>query len=369
MLIADGHLDLSYNALQVNRNLLHSAITIRAQEAAYRPAIPAGWGSGDGTVALPEMRQGKIALCFATLLAGCSGHHTVPHMDYPTPEHAHAIARGQLAYYRALEKGGEIRILTDGPGLASHIAEWEAWDTRQAASSNRGDPPPPLGFVISMEGADPVIHPDDLDEWWELGLRMIIVTHFGHGRYSGGTGTEEGLGEMGPALLAGMERTGMLVDMTHYSDPAFWQVLDLYGGPLLASHSNSRTLVPNQRQFSDEQMKAIIARDGVIGTCLDVWMLRPGWVAGLSTNEGITLDDVVDHIDHVCQLAGDSRHAAIGSDLDGGYGQKQCPQDLETIADLQKLPVLLARRGYKDEDIGNIMVRNWVGLLQRSWIK
>lgn len=364
MLIADGHLDLAYNALQVNRNLLLSAMTIRAQEASYRPAIPAGWGSGDGTVALPEMRQGKVALCFATLLAGCSGHTTVPHMDYPTPEHAHAIARGQLAYYRALEKIGEIRILTDWPGLASHIAEWEAWDTRPQAGL-----PPPLGFVISMEGADPVIHPDDLAEWWELGLRMIIVTHFGHGRYSGGTGTEEGLCEMAPELLAGMERVGMLVDMTHYSDPAFWQVLELYDGPILASHSNCRKLVPNQRQFSDEQLNAVIARDGVIGACLDAWMLRPGWVAGVSTNTGITLSDVVDQIDHVCQLAGDSRHAAIGSDLDGGYGQKQCPQDLETIADLQKLTGLLVRRGYQDEDIANIMYRNWVALLQRSWVK
>jgi membrane dipeptidase len=364
MLIADGHLDLAYNALQVNRNLLDSVMTIRTQEADNPPGIPGGWGAGDGTVALPEMRQGKVALSFATLLAGCSGH-PVPHMDYPTPQHAHAIARGQLAYYRTLEKGGWIRILTNRGALDSHMAEWEAWDARQT----QAEAPPPLGFVISMEGADPIIHPDDLDEWWDLGLRMLIITHFGPGRYCGGTGTELGLSEKGPALLAAMERLGMLVDMTHFSDPAFWQVLDLYGGPLLASHTNSRVLVPGQRQFSDEQMNAIIARDGVIGSCLDDWMLRPGWTTGVSTNEGITLDDLVDHIDHVCQLAGDSRHAAIGSDLDGGYGQKQCPSDLDTIADLQKLLPLLAHRGYTEDDIANIMYRNWVVLLQRTWVE
>jgi membrane dipeptidase len=365
MIIADGHLDLGYNALQCNRNLLYSVSTIRVQEVGNKTGLPPNWGATDGTVALPEMRQGRIALCFATVLAASSGH-PAPHMDYPSPLQAGAIARGQLAYYRLLEKEGFIRLISDLAMLDQHMAEWEAWDKDPQSDST---PPPPLGFVISMEGSDPILHPEELQEWWDLGLRMIIVAHFGPGRYAGGTGTELGLNESGLHLLQEMERLGILLDLTHFSDQAFWQALNHYGGPVLASHVNSRALVPSQRQFTDEQMKAVIERNGVIGTCADVWMLQPGWVLGVDTNEKVDLMTMVDHINHVCQLAGNSLHAAIGTDLDGGYGQKQSPRDLETIADLQKFNTLLASRGYTNADIANILYQNWVRLLRHSWAR
>ena len=114
--------------------------------------------------------------------------------------------------------------------------------------------------------------------------------------------------------------------------------------PLLASHSNCRTLVPGQRQFDDHHLQTIISRGGVIGAALDAWMLQSNWIRGETTNENLTLEAVADHIDHVCQLAGNSLHAAIGSDLDGGYGTEQTPRDLDTIADLQKIPGLLKKR-------------------------
>jgi membrane dipeptidase len=136
---------------------------------------------------------------------------------------------------------------------------------------------------------------------------------------------------------------------------------------VLASHNNCRALVPHQRQFSDAQLRAIFERDGVIGAAFDAWMMQLGWVSGQSTNEGVTLNTVVDHMDHVCQLAGNSRHAGIGTDLDGGYGREQSPCDLDTIADLQKLAGLLADRGYNDEDIGAIMHGNWLRLLRQAW--
>jgi len=125
--------------------------------------------------------------------------------------------------------------------------------------------------------------------------------------------------------------------------------------------------VPHQRQFSDEQLRAIFQRDGVIGAAFDAWMLQPGWIVGHTTNEQITLANVVDHIDHICQLAGNSRHAAIGSDLDGGFGREQSPNDLDTIADLQGLIGLLADRGYSKDDVKAIMCGNWLRLLRRSW--
>ncbi len=357
MLVIDAHLDLAWNALQWNRDLLLSVYTIRAQE--NRTSGP---GRAQGTVALPEMRRGRVALSFATMLARSTGT-PVPYLDYLSPLQAYGVALGQLAYYRALEREGHARIIVDVEGLDLHMAEWRAWETTGNADPESA---PPLGFVISMEGADPILGPDQLQEWWDAGLRVLGITHYGRGRYAGGTGTEEGLTDLGPALLAEMERVGMILDITHCSDQSFWQALERFHGPVLASHNNCRALVPHQRQFSDEQIRALIERDGVIGVAFDVWMLQPGWVKGQS-NENVTVSDVVDHIDHICQLAGNCRHVGLGTDLDGGFGREQSPCDLDTIADLQRLPALLAERGYGQDDIAAILHGNWLRLLRRAW--
>ena len=356
MLIIDAHLDLSMNAIQGNRDLTQSVHTIRAQEA----GVP-GKGKGQGTVAYPEMRQGRIALSIVTLIARSTGH-PVPHIDYRSHAQAYGMAQGQLAYYRALEQSGLVRMIEDADALQDHMAAWTAWDESEADK-----PTPPLGFVLSMEGADPILNPEQLDAWWQAGLRLLGPTHYGPGRYAGGTGTELGLTELGAPLLQEMARLGIILDLTHLSDQAFWQSVEIYDGPVLASHNNCRTLVPHQRQFSDEQLRVIIERDGVIGAAFDNWMLDPMWVKDESANTSVTLNTVVDHIDYVCQLAGNSRHAALGTDLDGGFGREQSPCDLDTIADLQKIPALLAERGYGDDDITAIMHENWVRFLADAW--
>ena len=356
MLVIDAHLDLSLNALQWNRNLLDSVYTIRATEV-----TTPGKGRGVGTVALPEMRKGRVAVSFATLLARSTGHK-VEHMDYGSQAQSYGMAKGQLAYYRGLELDGHVRILEVGPSLRRHIEEWERWE----ADSTEPLATPPLGFVISMEGADPIRDPAQLEAWWNAGLRLLGPTHYGPGRYAGGTGTELGLTELGKPLLQEMMRLGMVLDLTHFTDQAFWEAVAIYDGLVLASHNNCRALVPHQRQFSDEQLKLIIERDGVIGAAFDIWMLQPGFVRG-GSNEAVFIDDVVDHIDHVCQLAGNSLHSAIGTDLDGGFGREQSPCDLDTIVDLQQLPAKLADRGYKAPDINNIMYGNWLRLLYAAW--
>lgn len=358
MLIIDAHLDLSMNALQGNRDLLSSAYTIRTQER-----MP---GKGQGTVALPEMRQGRIALSFVTLFARSTGRPS-PHSDYATPAQSYGIAQGQLAYYRALETIGYVRIITNTENLDRHIDAWQRWESTAIGEANDYDNTPPLGFVISMEGADSILTPTQLEEWVDGGLRLLGLTHYGPGRYAGGTGTEIGLTELGRPLLAEMERLGVVLDLTHSSDQAFWQSLEHYNGLVLASHNNCRALVPHQRQFSDAQLRAIFERDGVIGAAFDAWMLHPGWVTGETPHDKVTLNSVVDHIDYVCQLAGNTRHAAIGTDLDGGYGREQSPSDLDTIADLQKIPALLDARGYSNDDIAAIMHGNWLRLLHEAW--
>jgi membrane dipeptidase len=126
-------------------------------------------------------------------------------------------------------------------------------------------------------------------------------------------------------------------------------------------------LVPGDRQFSDEQIRKLIERDAVIGAAFDNWMLYPGWVAGQTSSSVVSLETVIDHIDHVCQLAGNTRHAAIGSDLDGGFGREQSPGDLDTIADLQTIPPLLRKRGYTESDVEAIMHGNWLRVFRKAW--
>lgn len=355
MLIIDGHLDLAWNALQWNRDLQTSVYTIRSRESQM-----SGAGRGQGTVALPEMRAGRLALCFATLLARSTGK-TLQNLDYSSPMQAYAVAQGQLAYYYALEKAGEVRLIKNPLALDGHIASWEGWETAPTLAQ------PLPGLVISMESADPIQLPDDLDDWRQAGVRIIGPAHYGPGRYAGGTSTELGLTAIGKDLLRAMSQLGILLDLTHLSDQAFWEALDLFDGTVLASHNNCRALVPHQRQFDNVQIRAILERGGVIGVSLDNWMLSFGWVRGAKDNKPVRLLDVANHIDHICQLAGNSRHAAIGSDLDGGFGREQSPSDLDTIADLQKIPDILNGRGYSDEDVAAIMHGNWLQLLRQAW--
>ena len=351
-ILIDAHLDLAWNALQWNRDLTKSVYTLRTQEAGVQ-----GKGRALNTVCLPELRRGRVALCFATLLARSTGRPQ-EHIDFDSPQQAYATAQGQLAYYRALEGGGHVRMIRDAAALDAHIAEWQ--------NASAGEEPP-LGVVISMESADPVLSPDSLDEWWVGGLRLIGPAHYGPGRYVGGTSMEEGFNERGFTLLRAMQARGFILDMTHLTDLAFQQALDSFGGTIIASHHNCRALVPHQRQLTDAQIRAIQLRGGVIGMALDTWMLQPGWIKGVSTNEGVSLATVVDHIDHICQLTGSSRFVGIGSDLDGGFGREQSPHDLDTIADLQKLAPLLRARGYSDDDINAIFHQNWLRVLRSAW--
>lgn len=348
MMIIDAHLDLSWNALGWNRDLSLSIDRLRESEAGME-----GKARGKGTVSLPALREGEVAICFATLLARANPKGR-SNLDYRTQEIASAVAQGQLAYYRLLEQRGECRILTDSQHLMQCAESWQS-----------GSGAAPLGFVISMEGADPIVSPAQLSWWWKEGLRVVGLAHYGPSAYAHGTGCSGGLTPAGRELLRGMEDCGMILDLTHLADESFWEALDAFGGPVLASHNNCRTLVPGNRQFSDAQIRAIVERGGVIGAALDAWMLVPGWRAA-SPNLA-TLANVIDHIDHICQIAGNTRHAAIGSDLDGGFGTEQSPVDLDTIADLQKIPDLLRARGYSEEDIAAILHGNWMRVLLSAW--
>jgi len=364
MLIFDAHLDLAWNAIDWNRDLTLPVAEIRRRE---REAGMTQKARGENTVSFPELRRGKVGVFIATLLARLMRAEAMPAIQrYANMSAAYAAAYGQLFYYRSLEQQGLLRFIKDWPTLETHVKEWQNDSAFRVPHSEI-----PLGFILSMEGADPVLAPEQIGEWWEAGLRIIGPAHYGVSPYARGTGTEGGLFVQGKPLLRAMERVGMILDVTHLADQSFDEAMDAFGGPVLASHHNCRALVPDQRQLTDAQIKLLISRGAVIGAAFDNWMLHAGWIRGTTRPEeaGVNLERVVDHIDHVCQLAGNAKHSAIGTDLDGGFGREQSPNDLDTIADLQRLPELLRKRGYKEADVEGIIHGNWLRFFREAWTK
>jgi membrane dipeptidase len=227
----------------------------------------------------------------------------------------------------------------------------------------------PIGYILSLEGADSIVTLNHLERSYAQGLRAVGPAHYGPGTYAFGTDSEGGIGQRGRELLKEMERMGIILDATHLCDTSFWEAMDCFYGTVWASHSNARALTPHNRQFSDDQLKELFRRGAVIGAPLDAWMMIPNWVRGQTTPQGtqLRLEKMAEHIDYVCQLAGNARHSGIGTDLDGGFGREQCPMDLDTIADLARLPALLKVRGYSPEDVESIAHGNFVRFLQRTW--
>jgi membrane dipeptidase len=354
MWIFDAHLDLAMNALEWNRDLRQPVAAIRARERGRTDKVD----RARGMVALPELRSGELGLCVATLIARVVEPDN-PLPGWHSPEIAWAQTQGQLAWYRAMEEAGELTPIVDRASLDRSVAIWEAGG---GASS-------PIGYVLSLEGADSLRTPGHLERAYAQGLRALGPAHYGPGRYAMGTGGTGGLTALGRELLAEMRRLGVILDVTHLDDEGFWEALRVWDGPVWASHNNCRALVPDQRQFSDEQLRELIAREAVIGGVLDAWMLVPHWIRGGSTPQatGLKLDRLLDHWDHICQLAGNARHIGLGSDLDGGYGTEQAPGDVDTIADLAKLPRLLRERGYAEPDIAAVAHGNWIRFLRQAW--
>lgn len=354
MLIVDAHLDLAMNALAWNRDLKLSAHEARAIE---REAGMTEKGRAAGTVGLPDMHRGQIGYCFATVLGRVNPNATSK-LDFRTHEIAYAHCQGELALYRELERQGYLRIIKTKGDLDAHLADWPA-DEPAGTVRER-----PIGISLLMEGADPIVEPAQAESWWSNGLRMVGLAHYGPSAYAFGTASAGPLTAKGRELVKEMDRIGLMLDASHLTDESFFDALDRFHGPVLASHSNARTLVPDDRQISDEMIRALIERGAVIGAVCDAWMLQPGWIRGVTTPENVTMSAVVDHIDYICQMAGTADHAAIGSDLDGGYGTEQTPNDLDTIADLQKIPAMLAERGYSAADIAKIMHGNWIRFMR-----
>jgi len=353
-MVIDAHLDLSMNAMEWNRDLRKPVFEIREQEKNLHDKPD----RGKGTVAFPELRKGNIGLVVATQIA----RYVAPDNPLPgwnSPQQAWAQTQAQLAWYREMEACAEMKMIKNADELNAHVDLW----------MNDENILKPIGYILSLEGADSLVDISYVERAYNYGLRAIGPAHYGPGRYANGTDATGHLNENGKALLKEMERLNIILDATHLCDDAFWDAMNLFHGHVWASHNMCRKFVNHNRQYSDEQIKILIERDAVIGAAFDAWMLVSNWKRGTSTPQQMNcgLEKVIDNIDYICQLAGNSLHVGIGSDLDGAFGKEQCPHDLETIEDLNKISQLLRNRGYSNKDIENIMYCNWLRFLRKAW--
>jgi membrane dipeptidase len=353
MFIFDAHLDLAMNALEWNRDLTWTVEEIRKSEIGMTDKPD----REKNTVSLDAMRKGNIGLCVATQIARYVKKDS--HLPgWNSPHQAWAQTQGQLAWYKAMEDIGEMIQITNAEQLGNHLELWKNPTSKT-----------PIGYILSLEGADSIITVGHLEKSFQQGLRAIGPAHYGPGTYAHGTDSVGGIGVKGKALLKKIEELNLILDATHLCDVSFWETMKVYNGPVWASHNNCRKFVDHNRQYSDEQINELIIRGAVIGIALDAWMMVPNWVRGVSTPKSmdVTLNQMIDNIDHICQLSGNSLHVGIGTDLDGAFGKEQTPYDLDTIADLQKVPIMLSKKGYTESDIENIMSQNFIKFLKRVW--
>ncbi|MEM9346181.1 MAG: membrane dipeptidase [Planctomycetota bacterium] len=356
MKLFDAHLDMAMNALDHERDQTHPVSRLREREAVGVPD-----DRGIATVSIDELKRGGCGVVLSTVIARAKPWVTADRtgqqgdIDWPEPSMAYAVAMGQLAYYRLLESQGHLRLLTTAEQLGQHTQGWQADNA-------------PVGVIVTMEGADPITEPEQVRHWYNAGVRTLMLAHFGRSHYGHGTPTSDPdnrhdidgpLTDAGRMLLPIMHELGMPLDLTHTSDKTFAEAVDLFEGRIYSSHTACRAIAEMPRNHTDEQLKAIIERDGVIGLPVFNHFLDASYQED-SPKDNVTYAKLAEHIDHICQLAGSTNCVGIGSDADGGFGKEHMPAELDTHRDIIKLTETLSERGYTDEDIDGILQGNWL---------
>lgn len=347
MIVVDGHMDLAYNAVVLGRDLWQPVEVIRARE---RVTPPPGKGAGVCMASIPTLLEGRVAVVGASLFVAPAwrvwSHEP---LVYHTFDEAHAQAMAQLDYYHRLSEEGPVRVLSSAADLEAVLRSWQ------------GEGTPLLGLFVVMEGADPIRTPDELALWVERGVRGITLAWASGSHYAGGNAYAGPLTAEGKALLRGMSAYHLMLDVSHLWMANIYEALDVHTGPVVATHANPRVLVPDSpRHVSDDVIRRIAERGGVVGVVPYNKMLEPGWTTALPR---VPLLRVVEAIDYVCQLVGSAQHVGIGSDMDGGFGQEAMPEGLESAADLPRLGELLRVRGYTAADVEAILSGNWLRVM------
>lgn len=380
-LLVDAHEDLAWNMLTFRRDYTRQVGETRSIEA--RTPIPKR--NGDTLLGWDAYQQGRVALVFATLfnapMREKEGEWDI--LCYSDEEQAHTLYQQQLdTYHRLVEEHPKhFRLITTRTELAAHIEawrnapEWKKSKNEENRSPNGTEEPleaqhPPVGLVLLMEGAEGIRHVEELPGWWERGVRIIGPAWAGN-RFCGGTKEPGPLTKDGYQLLEAMSDLGFVLDLSHMDPPAALQALDFYPGKVIASHANPLALMPGEetnRFLTDEVVRGLLERGGVIGTVPYNRFLDPNWRKGMR-RELVSLERFAAHIDYLCQMAGDSRHVGFGTDFDGGFGWQHVPQEINTIADLHQVAPLLAEKGYLEEDLERIFGQNWLDMIESALLE
>jgi membrane dipeptidase len=355
MIVVDAHEDLAWNALSFGRDYRRTVAETRKIEAGTETPSR----NGNTLLGWDAWVQGRVAVVFATLNAAPIRMRKGlwESQIYADSEGAYSVYSAQLDYYHRLveESPDKFRLISTKPDLDQVLATWED-DTSST---------PQIGLVVLMEGADGVREPAELEDWYRRGVRIVGPAWVGT-RYTGGTGEPGPLTNEGIELLEVMSDLGLALDTSHLAEEAFMQALERFQGPIIASHSNTRALLPNHirpdRHLSDEMIRGIGERDGVIGVVVYNRFLKADWHPS-DGREKITRYDVVAHIDHVCQVIGDAQHVGIGTDFDGGLGLEHVPSGFDSIADIRTLDLELQTFGYLEDQIVDVLGGNWLRIL------
>ena len=317
-LIVDAHLDIAWNAVSAGRGFLAPPAT-------------------NYLVSRSSLVAAGVGLVFATLYAAPAraGRSMRTRFVYENPHEANIMAMAEVNYYRSCG----LQLIADKAELQAHVSGWK-----------RGR----LAAVLLMEGADPIEDPSQLGAWTGMGVR-IIGPAWGATRYSGGTGAPGGLTELGVQLLKAMRRKRVILDLSHMADQSVADAFAFWRGPIIASHSNARALVPGDRQITDATAKEVARRNGILGISFYARHLRSSGPA--------TLDDVVRHTLHLARAAGGPERVGLGTDLDGGFDSREAP--IKSLDGLRELQTRL-RSHFSRVEVEGVMGGNWIEFLGRS---
>ncbi len=364
-LIVDAHEDIAYNMLNFGRDYTRSAAETRRLEK--EASSTAAEHTDQTLLGWPDYVRGRVAVVFGTLFVTPMRRREGEwdKQAYADYNQAHRLYRGQLDTYHELtdRHPDKFRLVTTRAELEETLAQWDKTEEENAGSSVERS----VGIVPLMEGAEGIRQPAELGEWWEAGLRIIGPAWAGT-RFCGGTRDPGPLTEEGRELLEAMADVGFTLDLSHMDGLSARQSLDMYPGPIIASHANAAALLPGydgNRLLTDDVIHGLIERDAIIGVVPFCWFLDNHWKKG-DRRDKITLETLAAHIDHICQMAGDALHVGIGSDFDGGFGLESVPVGIETIADLQKLAPVLTAKGYNDEEVAAVLGENWLRHLKKN---
>jgi len=326
-----------------------------------------------GKIDFPRMKEGGLDAVFFAVFVG----------QGPRDEQGH-----EKAYQKAVKLFENIEdALTQHPDMAEPAATAD----EVAAIKNKGK----AAVLIGIENGYPI--GNDLSiikEFYDRGARYITLAHTRNNDICDSSTDDEehgGLSDLGKQVVHEMNRLGMMVDVSHISDKSFYDVLEITKVPVIASHSNARTVCDNPRNLTDEMLLALRENGGVVQVCilssyvkdlpenpekesaLKELRERYNYFKDISEEEMTkageewyeierkfpgqlaTVSDLADHIDHIVNLIGID-HVGIGTDFDGGGGLEDCFD----VSEIGNITLELVRRGYSKKDISKIWLENFL---------